>query len=272
MTAPLGLWRCSKSGARVAVRPRGRHAGEPVPRPGDEKAGRRLRADGTQTGFARPRATFASTPSPMTLQDFGTVAATRRRRRRLPSWVQSKAPGGGGRWVGLGRRKYYAARRETRPTLPAGMYTLERDHEGDVIFERRDLEADALIRFAGSAADELLREIESFWSLAPAFAERGFLHRRGYLLYGAHGSGKSSLVRQAIRDVIGRDGVVILCGTPAVVTRGLVALRRIEPERPVACVFEDSDAIVAEHGEDQLRSLLAGENQVDTELYLSPNE
>jgi len=48
------------------------------------------------------------------------------------------------------------------------MYTLERDHEGDVIFERRDLEADALIRFAGSAADELLREIESFWSLAPA--------------------------------------------------------------------------------------------------------
>ena len=75
----------------------------------------------------------------MTLQDFGTVAATRRRRRRLPSWVQSKAPGAGGRWVRLGRRKYYAARRDTRPTLHAGMYTLERDHEGDVIFERRDL-------------------------------------------------------------------------------------------------------------------------------------
>ena len=206
----------------------------------------------------------------MTLQDFGTVAATRRRRRRLPSWVQSKAPGGGGRWVGLGRRKYYAARRETRPTLPAGMYTLERDHEGDVIFERRDLEADTLIRFAGSAADELLREIESFWSLAPAFAAHGFLHRRGYLLYGgARGSGKSSIVRQAIRDVIGRDGVVILCGTPAVVTRGLVVLRRIEPERPVACVFEDIDAIVAEHGEDQLLSLLDGENQVDHVLNLA---
>jgi len=205
----------------------------------------------------------------MTLQDFGTVAATRRRRRRLPSWVQSKAPGGGGRWVGLGRRKYYAARRETRPTLPAGMYTLERDHEGDVIVERRDLEADALIRFAGSAADELLREIESFWSLAPAFAAHGFLHRRGYLLYGAHGSGKSSIVRQAIRDVIGRDGVVILCGTPAVVTRGLVVLRRIEPQRPVACVFEDIDAIVAEHGEDQLLSLLDGENEVDHVLNLA---
>ena len=149
------------------------------------------------------------------------------------------------------------------------MYTLERDHEGDVIFERRDLEADALIRFAGSAADELLREIESFWSLAPAFAERGFLHRRGYLLYGAHGSGKSSLVRQAIRDVIGRDGIVILCGTPAVVTRGLVVLRRIEPVRPVVCVLEDIDAIVAAHGEEELLSLLDGESQVDHVLNVA---
>jgi len=205
----------------------------------------------------------------MTLQDFGTVAAAPRRRRRLPSWVRGKAPSVGGRWVRLGRRTYYAARRDTRLTLPAGMYTLDRDHDGDIIFERRDLEADTLVRFPESAADDLLREIESFWALAPAFAEHGFLHRRGYLLYGAHGSGKSSIVRQAIRDVIGRDGVVILCGTPAVVTRGLVVLRRIEPRRPVACVFEDIDAIVAEHGEDQLLSLLDGENEVDHVLNLA---
>jgi SpoVK/Ycf46/Vps4 family AAA+-type ATPase len=76
-------------------------------------------------------------------------------------------------------------------------------------------------------------------------------------------------VRQAIRDVIGRDGVVILCGVPAVTTRGLIVLRRIEPRRPVACIFEDIDAIVAEHGEDQLLSLLDGENQVDHVLNLA---
>ena len=97
----------------------------------------------------------------MTLQDFGTVAAAPRRRRRLPSWVRGKAPSVGGRWVRLGRRKYYAARRDTRPTLPAGMYTLERDHDGDILFERRDLEADALVRFPGSAADHLLPDPQS---------------------------------------------------------------------------------------------------------------
>src|SRR5437016_6212300 len=199
----------------------------------------------------------------MNLDDFGTIAAVPpRRRRRAPAWVGSKTPRVG-RWVRLGRRTYYGARRETRQQLAAGLYTLERDHEGDVIFERRDLEVDALVRFPGSIADQLLREIEAFWSLAPAFAEHGFLHRRGYLLYGPHGCGKSSIVRQVIHDVVQRDGVVLLCGAPAILTRGLVVLRRIEPVRPVVCVFEDIDAIVGAHGDEELLSLLDGESQVD---------
>ena len=206
----------------------------------------------------------------MDLEDFGTVAAAPpRRRRRAPAWVGSKTPPVGGRWVRLGRRTYYGARRETRQRLPAGLYTLERDHEGDVIFERRDLEVDALVRFPGSIADQLLREIEAFWSLAPAFAAHGFLHRRGYLLYGPHGCGKSSIVRQVIHDVVQRDGVVLLCGAPAVLTRGLVVLRRIEPVWPVVCVLEDIDAIVAAHGDEELLSLLDGESQVDHVLNVA---
>ena len=120
------------------------------------------------------------------LQDFGTIAAAPRRRRRLPAWVRRKTAIGGGRWVALGRRKYYAARREMRPALPA-MYALERDHEGDVIFEQRDVEADALVRLPGQPAGVLLREMETFSSLAPVFA----LSVRTSLVRCLHGTRRS---------------------------------------------------------------------------------
>src|SRR5205814_9509954 len=94
-------------------------------------------------------------------------------------------------------------------------------------------------------------------------------HRRGYVLYGPHGCGKSSIVRQVSEDVVQRDGVVRLCGAPAVLTRGLVVLRRIEPLRPVVCVLEDIDAIVAAHGDEELLSLLDGESQVDHVLNVA---
>jgi len=65
---------------------------------------------------------------------------------------------------------------------------------------------DALIRLPGGVADVLLREVEHFWTLAPTFAAHGFLHRRGYLLYGPHGCGKTSIVGQIVCDTVAREG------------------------------------------------------------------
>ena len=76
-------------------------------------------------------------------------------------------------------------------------------------------------------------------------------------------------MRQVIQDVVQRDGVVLLCGAPAVLTRGLVVLRRIEPLWPVVCVLEDIDAIVAAHGDEEMLSLLDGESQVDHVLNVA---
>jgi SpoVK/Ycf46/Vps4 family AAA+-type ATPase len=204
------------------------------------------------------------------LEDFGRDAgAGEARGRRLPPWVARRDRRGGRQWIRAGARRYRAARHELVRALPPGLYTLARDHLGETVFERRDVRVDALIRLPGGVADTVLLEVERFWALAPTFAAHGFLHRRGYLLYGPHGCGKTSIVQQIVRDAVAAQGIVFVCGAPALLARGLTTLRRIEPARPVVCIFEDIDAIVQAHGEDELLALLDGEARIDHVLNVA---
>lgn len=203
--------------------------------------------------------------------DFGTgpPAGGAPARRRAVRWTTVRARSGGHAWLRTGKRRYHAARHEPVFRLPAGLYTLERDPVDGIVLERRDIRVDALVRFPGSTADTILAEVEHFWTLAPTFAGHGFLHRRGYLLYGAPGCGKTSIVQQVIADVIARDGVVFLCQAPPVLAHGLAVFRRLEPERPLVCVFEDVDAMVQGYGEEDLLALLDGEVQIDHVLNVA---
>lgn len=203
------------------------------------------------------------------IDDFGTERSGAARQSRLPRWVAGKARRGARLWTRAGARRYQAARHVFARELPPGLYTLARDHLGEIVFERRDVRVDALVRLPGGVADDVLREVEHFWTLAPAFAAYGFLHRRGYLLYGPHGCGKTSIVQQIVQDAAARNGVVFVCGASAVLTRGLATFRQLEPDRPVVCVFEDIDAIVGEHGEDELLALLDGETRIDHVLNVA---
>ncbi|MCI0564351.1 MAG: ATP-binding protein, partial [Nitrososphaera sp.] len=125
------------------------------------------------------------------------------------------------------------------------------------------------IRFPDGVTDRVLSEIESFWLRGDFFKKYGFLHRRGYLFYGPQGSGKSSVVQQIVKDIIDREGVVFLCGTPSNLNKALQTFRQIEPDRQVVCIFEDIDAIVRDSGEDEVLSLLDGENQIDKVLNIA---
>jgi SpoVK/Ycf46/Vps4 family AAA+-type ATPase len=90
------------------------------------------------------------------------------------------------------------------------------------------------------------------------------------LLHGPAGSGKTCLVQQIIADIVTADGLVFQCNNhPAIFNDGLSQFRKVEPNRPIVCLFEDIDAIVDEHGEDEILTLLDGENQIDKVLNIA---
>lgn len=172
-------------------------------------------------------------------------------------------------WGAVGS-KTFKALTTTRKHLTPGAYSIMLDNnDGQPIFFQKAVKSDDLIRFAGSIADAVLKEIDEFWNKAAVFKKAGFLHRRGYLLYGPQGTGKSSIVQRIIGDVVKRGGVVFYCENPKFFSKGLSTFRQVEPDRPLVCVFEDIDAIIKRYGEDELLSILDGGNQVDTVLNLA---
>lgn len=154
--------------------------------------------------------------------------------------------------------------------LPPGVYSIDVDRNTErPIYIYRDVKADDVYRFPDSLADKMVKEITNFWKRVDIFKKTGFLHRRGYLLYGSQGTGKSTIVQQIMIDVVKQGDIVFLCGHPHTLNLALETLRKTEPERNVVCVFEDIDAIINKYGEDMILSVLDGANMIDHVLNIA---
>ena len=157
----------------------------------------------------------------------------------------------------------------TARQLPAAAYGCSLNQYGDVQLITRDLQVDDLIDFVDSLPAKILNEIENFWSLGELFSKHGYLHRRGYLLYGPQGSGKSSVVHQVVHRIIKAGHVAVFCEHPGFLTRAMEVFRKIEPDRPVVCLFEDIDAIIEIHGDSELLQWLDGSHQINKVINIA---
>jgi len=164
----------------------------------------------------------------------------------------------------------FLASGDSKKELPAGLYTVKEDGQGRLNFIKKSIYTDELINFSDSVSDRILKEIDVFWCIGEDFRRYKFLHRRGYLLYGPPGGGKSVIVQQIIDGIIKKNGVAFwIDGRPTYIIEGIQILRKIEPNRPVVVIFEDIDAIIDKFGEAEILSYLDGEGNVDTLLNIA---
>lgn len=157
---------------------------------------------------------------------------------------------------------------KTTPALPAGAYAVERDDFGPFL-KRKTLLADEIIELPDTANVTVLQSIKKFWESESRYRGHGLIFKRGVLLWGPPGSGKTVTVHLLLRDIISKDGVVIFCTNPELTGVLVSAVRKIEPARPLIVVLEDIDEIIQHFGEHQILSMLDGENQTDNIVYVA---
>lgn len=155
------------------------------------------------------------------------------------------------------------------PQLPPGHYIIDVDPSRGIFFRKHDFSIDNLLHLPDSASEKVIKQIEKFWTLENHFREYGFLWKRGILLWGPPGSGKTSTVQLITADIIKRGGIALSIYNPSLSAAGLHIMRKIEPKRPIVAILEDVDAIVSRFGEAELLALLDGEQQIDNVVYLA---
>jgi len=152
----------------------------------------------------------------------------------------------------------------TVKTLPSGIYNIKSSMSGPY-YELAEIKTDNLLRFADARYNMILEEIGRFWDIKDNFKDMGFVHKRGLLLYGSPGTGKSCLLKQVMEDVVKKGDIVFISnGSSYQLKEGLSAFREVEPDRQVLSIMEDID----EFDEHTILQLFDGDTLVDNVLFL----
>ena len=153
--------------------------------------------------------------------------------------------------------------------IPAASYQCDADQSGNIFFVPKDVVTDDLVLMPTMEATEILKDIEGFWQRKDVFHDCGFLWKRGILLYGPAGSGKTTCVNLLAHQIINASGIVVYMQNPSVDIDALKLLRATESDLPILYIMEDIDSAIAEWGEKLILSLLDGDAQVDNIVFVA---
>lgn len=171
-------------------------------------------------------------------------------------------------WAVYGERNFSACEKAV-PTLPPGQYTIEVSDSLGIYFRRTDINLDELIHLPDSVSEQVINEIESFWSKEEHFRKFGFLWKRGVLMWGPPGSGKTSTLQIISERIIAQGGMSVYVDRPSLAAKGLKMMRQVEKHRPIVVMLEDIDAIIDNYGEADLLALMDGELQIDNVVFVA---
>lgn len=154
--------------------------------------------------------------------------------------------------------------------VPPGLYKcIYTDNIGHAL-QRLIVATDDLIPLPDTASAMVVKEINEFWGMEKAFTTRGFLHKRGILMYGEPGSGKTAAIQQLVAQIIERGGIAVYAEDPHVLTACLQMFRRVEPTRPVIVILEDFETLTDRNArENEWLSVLDGEAQINNVVFLA---
>lgn len=114
-----------------------------------------------------------------------------------------------------------------------------------------------------------MHDIRKFWSLESKYKELNELYKRGIMLAGSSGSGKSCTLQLVCDELVNSGGLVIKFDNPELFIEAIRLFRQIEPNRNFIVVMEDLDGFLDDWPESTILNILDGVDQTNHVVFLA---
>lgn len=154
-------------------------------------------------------------------------------------------------------------------SLPAGIYELETPWDSTAYLRKVAFSTDSLLELPDDASTDVLEHINTFWSKESDFRTLKITYKRGIMLYGPPGSGKSATIYRLASRLERANAIMLMSQNPSNAKAAIEMVKTLERNRKIVVIFEDIDGIVARYGDESLTHLLDGGTDVDNVLFLA---
>jgi len=157
----------------------------------------------------------------------------------------------------------------TMAALPPGYYECNFSPMCGYFLSRVPCNTEDLIRFPETSVSSVVNEIKKFWTKEPEFRRAGLSFKRGLLMFGPPGTGKSCGIKLAITDVYERGGVAIKMEDPDIFRECVRIFRAIQPVTPLVVIMEDLDSLLERFSQTSILNLLDGVEGLEWCVFLA---
>ncbi len=171
-------------------------------------------------------------------------------------------------WVTIDNKNFFFSFK-CIDTIPSGLYSMTYNDQQGFGVTNMEYKSEEFFHLPSLPHDKIIGDLQKFWDNKDKFTKYNLNPKRGIILHGHPGCGKTSLIYLLIEEIKKRNGLSIYFDVPENWVEIARLIRKVEKERPLLCIIEDIDLVIAKHGEEPFLNFLDGLNSINNVVYVA---